>query len=41
MRGRMSQEALDAELIRVRTLLAVSAEPHHREFLQAWQALEG
>jgi hypothetical protein len=41
MRGRMNQEALDAELVRVRTLLADSGEPHHREFLQAWQALEG
>jgi len=40
MRGRMNQEALDAELVRVRTLLADSGEPHHREFLQAWQALE-
>jgi hypothetical protein len=37
MRGRMNAEGLEAELERVRGLLRDSGEPHHAEFLQAWQ----
>jgi len=40
MRGRTSAEALAGELERVRRLLAESGEPHHAEFLRAWQSGE-
>jgi len=40
MRGRMSAEGLAGELERVRELLRSSAEPHHGEFLAAWQRAE-
>lgn len=36
MRGRLEPQAHAAEVLRVRELLAESAEPHHREFLQQW-----
>jgi len=39
MRGRLDRAGLDEELERVRRLLRDSREPHHAEFLQAWQAL--
>ncbi len=39
MRGRLDRAGLDAELQRVRDLLGRSSEPHHREFLGAWDAL--
>ena len=39
MRGRLSVPAYEAEVERVRALLAASAEPHLVEFLQAWEAL--
>ena len=39
MRGRIDRAALDAELERVRALLRGSDEPHHAEFLNAWEAL--
>ncbi len=37
LRGRLDQTGLDAELERVRRLLRESPEPHHAQFLQAWQ----
>lgn len=39
MRGRIDRGALEAELERVRALLRASGEPHHGEFLRAWEAL--
>jgi predicted PolB exonuclease-like 3'-5' exonuclease len=39
LRGRMDQNTLAAEIERVRTLLRASGEPHHAEFLRAWEAL--
>jgi predicted PolB exonuclease-like 3'-5' exonuclease len=39
LRGRLDRAELDAELERVRALLRASSEPHHREFLRAWEAL--
>jgi len=39
MRGRMDQAGLEAELERVRALLRASGEPHHGDFLRAWEAL--
>lgn len=39
LRGRMDRIGLDAELARVRALLASSNESHHAEFLKAWEAL--
>ncbi len=39
MRGRMDREGLDAEHERVRKLLRESNQPHHAEFLTAWNAL--
>jgi predicted PolB exonuclease-like 3'-5' exonuclease len=39
LRGRLDPPRLEAELERVRSLLRGSTEPHHREFLQAWEAL--
>jgi len=38
MRGRLDQPALDAEFERVREMLRPSPEPHHVEFLEAWEA---
>jgi predicted PolB exonuclease-like 3'-5' exonuclease len=38
MRGRLSPQGHDAEIVRVRELLQASGEPHHREFLAAWPA---
>jgi 3'-5' exonuclease len=40
MRGRLDRSGLEAELERVRHLLRESGEPHHAEFLKAWQTLE-
>jgi 3'-5' exonuclease len=37
MRGRLDRAAYEAELGRVRTALATSGEPHHAEFLAAWE----
>jgi predicted PolB exonuclease-like 3'-5' exonuclease len=37
MRGRMDRAALEQETERVRELLRASGEPHHAEFLQAWE----
>jgi predicted PolB exonuclease-like 3'-5' exonuclease len=39
LRGRIDRAELDAELERVRALLRASSEPHHGEFLSAWEAL--
>lgn len=39
MRGQLSREQHAAEIERVRALLTASDEPHHREFLAAWDAL--
>ena len=39
MRGQFDRTALDAELERVRVLLRESKEPHHIEFLQAWECV--
>ncbi len=38
LRGRLETADHDAEVQRVRGLLAASGEPHHREFLQQWPA---
>lgn len=38
MRGRLDQQTLAAEQQRVRELLRASGEPHHAEFLRAWEA---
>lgn len=38
MRGQFDRTALDAELERVRVLLRESKEPHHTQFLQAWES---
>jgi hypothetical protein len=38
MRGRLDARALEEELQRVRALLQHSTEPHHAEFLRAWDA---
>jgi predicted PolB exonuclease-like 3'-5' exonuclease len=38
MRGQLTRERLAEELERVRSLLRASAEPHHAEFLRAWDA---
>lgn len=37
MRGRLSAEQYAAEIARVKALLAEGAEPHHAEFLRAWE----
>ena len=37
MRGRLSREALAEELERVRVFLRLRREPHHGEFLSAWE----
>lgn len=39
MRGRLDRAELDAELERVRWLLRDSGQPHHAQFLEAWEAL--
>jgi 3'-5' exonuclease len=39
MRGRLDRAGLELELERMRALLRSSAEPHHAEFLKAWQEL--
>ena len=39
LRGHIDTSVLGSELERVRTLLRASAEPHHAEFLKAWEAL--
>jgi predicted PolB exonuclease-like 3'-5' exonuclease len=37
LRARLDRGALEAELERLRVLLRSSGEPHHAEFLQAWE----
>jgi predicted PolB exonuclease-like 3'-5' exonuclease len=37
MRGRLDRAGYDAEVARVRAVLAASGEPHHAEFLAAWE----
>jgi hypothetical protein len=37
MRGQLSRDRHGAELERVRQLLRGSPEPHHAEFLRAWE----
>jgi len=37
LRGRLDAPTLDAELERLRVLQRNSGEPHHAEFLQAWE----
>ncbi|MCC7462587.1 MAG: 3'-5' exonuclease [Gammaproteobacteria bacterium] len=37
MRGRLDEALYEAELARVRAALAASGEPHHVEFLAAWE----
>lgn len=37
LRGRLDAAALEAEFERLRELLRSSAEPHHAEFLAAWE----
>jgi hypothetical protein len=37
MRGQLTRERHAAELERVKTLLRASDEPHHAEFLRAWE----
>ena len=37
MRGRLDRAAYQSELARVRATLAASGEPHHAEFLAAWE----
>jgi predicted PolB exonuclease-like 3'-5' exonuclease len=39
LRGHIDTSVLESELERVRTLLRGSTEPHHTEFLKAWEAL--
>lgn len=39
LRGRFSREAFAAEVERVKALLRAGTEPHHSEFLAAWEAL--
>ncbi len=39
LRARLDASALDAEFERVRALLRTSGEPHHAQFLAAWEAL--
>jgi hypothetical protein len=39
LRGRLDRDALNVELERVRMLLRSSGEPHHAEFLSAWEAV--
>jgi predicted PolB exonuclease-like 3'-5' exonuclease len=37
LRGRLDRATCDAEVARVRALLAASGEPHHAEFLAVWE----
>ena len=37
MRGRLDRTLYEAEVARVRATLAASGEPHHAEFLAAWE----
>jgi hypothetical protein len=37
LRARLDRGALESELERLRVLLRGSAEPHHAEFLAAWE----
>ena len=39
MRGQLSRERHAEELERVRAFLRAGPEPHHAEFLRAWEAL--
>jgi hypothetical protein len=38
LRARLDGPALEAEYERLRLLLRGSAEPHHAQFLTAWEA---
>ncbi len=40
MRGRLSREHLAEEVARVKAMLRAGGEPHHAEFLSAWEATE-
>lgn len=40
MRGRLARERLDEEVARVKALLHAGGEPHHEEFLRAWEAAD-
>lgn len=40
MRGRMAPGRLEEEIARVKEMLRAGGEPHHAEFLAAWEALE-
>jgi len=40
LRGHLSSERYAEEIARARELLSLSAEPHHREFLAAWERLD-
>jgi len=40
LRGRLTVAEHDAEVARVRAWLAASSEPHHTQFLAAWQAAD-
>jgi predicted PolB exonuclease-like 3'-5' exonuclease len=39
LRGQIDTAGLEAEIERVRTMLRSSSEPHHGEFLKAWDAM--
>jgi hypothetical protein len=39
LRARLDLPGLEAELERLRLLLRASGEPHHAEFLEAWEAI--
>jgi predicted PolB exonuclease-like 3'-5' exonuclease len=39
LRAQIDAEGLQAEVERVRSLLRQSSEPHHAEFLKAWEAM--
>jgi len=40
MRGHIAREALVEEVARVKALLRAGGEPHHAEFLSAWESIE-
>ena len=40
MRGHIAGERLEEEVARVKTMLRAGGEPHHAEFLSAWEAIE-
>ncbi|HYK24620.1 MAG TPA: 3'-5' exonuclease [Steroidobacteraceae bacterium] len=40
LRGHISRERLDEEVARVKAMLRAGGEPHHAEFLSAWEAIE-